>query len=129
VRVNSLADTAAFLNLLWHQTGGPQAEGNNLATFSIRGYAIVEHRVSLFTDARAERAPPAQGTAMPDSVVEKKATEQQPYLAYMLRLWQVQDGAKSVWRVSLESPHTGERLVFATMDLMVAFLREKTSAG
>ena len=36
-------------------------------------------------------------------------TEQRDYLAYMLRLWQVNDDGKPVWRASVESPHTGER--------------------
>ena len=50
------------------------------------------------------------------------------YLSYMLRLWQAgsRDG-KSVWRASLEDPHTGERLAFGEIEALVAFLAEKTS--
>ena len=51
------------------------------------------------------------------------------YLSYMLRLWQAgsRDG-KSVWRASLENPHTGERQAFGDMEALVAFLVEKTSS-
>jgi len=53
-------------------------------------------------------------------------TEQVGYLAYMLRLWRVNDGGNSVWRASVESPHTGERHGFANLELLFAFLEEKT---
>ena len=51
------------------------------------------------------------------------------YLSYMLRLWQAgsRDG-KSVWRASLENPHTGERQAFGDVEALVAFLAEKTSS-
>ena len=51
------------------------------------------------------------------------------YLSYMLRLWQAgsRDG-KSVWRASLENPHTGERLAFGGVEALVAFLAEKTNS-
>jgi hypothetical protein len=53
-------------------------------------------------------------------------TEQPGYLAYLLRLWRVNDDGKPVWRASLESPHTGERRGFANLELLFAFLEEKT---
>jgi hypothetical protein len=53
--------------------------------------------------------------------------EQPGYLAYLLRLWQVNDEGKPVWRASLESPHTGERHGFANLELLFAFLEEKTA--
>jgi hypothetical protein len=52
--------------------------------------------------------------------------EQRPYLAYMLRLWQTGIGEGSVWRASLESPHTGERQGFASLEMLFAFLEERT---
>jgi hypothetical protein len=52
--------------------------------------------------------------------------EQPVYLAYMLRLWQVNDGGNSVWRASVESPHTGERYGFVNLEMLFAFLEEKT---
>jgi hypothetical protein len=53
-------------------------------------------------------------------------TESRRYLAYMLRLWQIGDEGKPTWRASLESPHTGERLGFASLDALVKFLEEQT---
>ena len=53
-------------------------------------------------------------------------TERPGYLAYMLRLWQVNDDGKPVWRASVESPHNGERRGFANLELLFAFLEEKT---
>jgi hypothetical protein len=53
-------------------------------------------------------------------------SEQPGYLAYLLRLWQVNDDGKPVWRASLESPHTGERVGFGSLELLFAFLEEKT---
>ena len=50
-------------------------------------------------------------------------TEQQHYLAYMLRLWQVSNNGEPIWRASLESPHTGERKGFASLDDLFDFLR------
>lgn len=49
---------------------------------------------------------------------------QRPYLAYLLRLWQIQDKSKIGWRASLENVHTGEKLAFAHLDELVAYLRE-----
>jgi len=53
-------------------------------------------------------------------------TERPGYLAYLLRLWRVNDDGKPVWRASLENPHTGERHGFANLELLFAFLEEKT---
>jgi hypothetical protein len=53
-------------------------------------------------------------------------TEQQHYLAYMLRLWQVSSDGEPIWRTTLESPHTGERHGFANLELLFAFLEEQT---
>jgi hypothetical protein len=60
---------------------------------------------------------------------------QQDYLAYMLRVWKARTDGGTVWRASLESPHTGERQAFADLaerqafaDLaaLFAFLEERT---
>jgi len=48
------------------------------------------------------------------------------YLAYLLRLWQVRDKGQTDWRVSVENAHTGERLGFAHIEDLIAFLRERT---
>jgi hypothetical protein len=54
-------------------------------------------------------------------------TEQPGYLAYLLRLWQVNTDEGPVWRASLENPHTGERHGFANLERLFAFLEEKTA--
>jgi hypothetical protein len=64
----------------------------------------------------------------------KEPREQRGYLSYLLRLWQVdfaQEGDRSdseVWRGSLESPLSGERQGFASLDELVEFLRRQTGA-
>ncbi len=57
------------------------------------------------------------------------STPSRHYLAYMLRLWQVGGEGQATWRASLESPHTGERHGFASLEALVAFLEEQTQAG
>jgi hypothetical protein len=58
--------------------------------------------------------------------MENPVTERQrPYLAYLLRLWQIQDKGEIGWRASLENAHTGEKLAFAHLDELVTFLRER----
>jgi hypothetical protein len=63
--------------------------------------------------------------------------EGQPdYLSYLLRLWRVHeqgplDGdqvktSASDWRASLQRPGSGERLSFATLDELFAYLRRQT---
>jgi len=49
------------------------------------------------------------------------------YLAFLLRLWQVRSEAGPTWRASLESARGGERLGFAGLDELLAFLRRRTA--
>jgi hypothetical protein len=56
------------------------------------------------------------------------------YHAYLLRLWQVEaapsgSGGEPVWRASLEHPHTGERVGFAGLDDLIAYLRHQMDAS
>jgi hypothetical protein len=55
------------------------------------------------------------------------SSESEGYLAYMLRLWQAAGNDETAWRASLESPHTGERQGFSNLELLFAFLEEKTA--
>ena len=48
------------------------------------------------------------------------------YLSYMLWLWQEGGSGSPVWRVSLESPLTGERTGFAGLVNLILFLEEQT---
>jgi len=51
------------------------------------------------------------------------------YHAYLLRLWRAQYKGQWLWRASLESPHTGEHQLFANLEQLFDFLREKTNLG
>ena len=44
----------------------------------------------------------------------------------MLRLWQTSDDGEQVWRASLESPGTGERQGFASVEDLIGFLQDQT---
>lgn len=56
------------------------------------------------------------------------------YLSYLLRLWRVENhgeapGAdKAIWRASLESAHTGEKRIFASLDDLFEFLQKQTQS-
>jgi len=54
------------------------------------------------------------------------SAERHRYIAYLLRLWQVRTGSELVWRASLESPYTSERIGFADLEALFAFLRQRT---
>lgn len=49
------------------------------------------------------------------------------YFSYLLRLWETENEAQSVWRVSLELPATGERRGFASLDELFAYLMRETN--
>ncbi len=56
----------------------------------------------------------------------KGTPERRDYFSYLLRLWRV-GTEKAVWRASLESPLTGERIGFASLDALFAFLLQQTN--
>lgn len=65
-------------------------------------------------------------------------TKQHPdYLAYLLRLWQVNGGngpsdsgnPKPVWRASLEDPSTRERIGFAGLEELFDFLKAQVTVA
>jgi hypothetical protein len=47
------------------------------------------------------------------------------YVSYLLRVWRDSD-TESIWRVSLECAHTGERWGFAGLNELLTFLRAQT---
>jgi hypothetical protein len=51
--------------------------------------------------------------------------ESNRYQAYLLRMWRAQSHGQWQWRASLESPHTGERQTFASLEQLFAFLKER----
>ena len=50
---------------------------------------------------------------------------ERPYLAYLLRLWQVRDKGQVGWRASTENVHTGERRGFAGLAELFTFLEDE----
>ena len=55
-------------------------------------------------------------------------TEPRRYRAYLLRLWQAEgDDGHPVWRAALEDARTGERLGFADLTRLCAFLEAITA--
>ena len=48
------------------------------------------------------------------------------YLSYLLRVWRSEPGRAGGWRASLENPHTGERVGFASLEQLFAFVMEQT---
>jgi hypothetical protein len=48
------------------------------------------------------------------------------YYSYLLRLWREKGSASIQWRASLQDPHSRERIGFAHLDELVAFLRGQT---
>lgn len=55
--------------------------------------------------------------------------QQKRYLSYLLRLWQTSDDGEQVLRASLESPGTGERLGFASLEAVFEFLEAQMGRG
>ncbi len=49
------------------------------------------------------------------------------YLSYLLRLWRT-EGEHPAWRASLESPRTGERRNFSSIEALYAYLEGEMSA-
>ena len=50
--------------------------------------------------------------------------ERHDYRSYLLRLWRV-GTEEAVWRASLDSPHTGEHIGFASLEDLFAFLEKE----
>jgi len=54
--------------------------------------------------------------------------DRQKYLSYLLRLWEVSaaPGEDAIWRASVECVQGGERMSFASLDDLLAYLRDQT---
>jgi hypothetical protein len=63
--------------------------------------------------------------------VPRETWKQKDYVSYMLRMWrdrsdEAPSPSKEVpWRASLQSPHTGEIVGFASLDDLVNYLRAR----
>ena len=51
--------------------------------------------------------------------------EHPEYLAYLLRMWRVQEPGGVTWRASLERPSNGQRLAFTGLEQVFDFLRRQ----
>jgi hypothetical protein len=47
-----------------------------------------------------------------------------PYVAYMLRIWRVEEPTGVTLRASLEHAHSGERQSFSDLEALCTYLRE-----
>jgi hypothetical protein len=56
----------------------------------------------------------------------KGSQEQRDYLSYLMRLWREGGGEAAVWRASLKSSHTGEKVGFGSLEELCEFLRRQT---
>jgi hypothetical protein len=51
--------------------------------------------------------------------------EARGYVAYLLRLWRETSGGSTRWRASLQDPHSGEMVGFASLTELFGYLRRK----
>ena len=58
----------------------------------------------------------------PPSTADLKGSHR---LFYILRLWQAEGQQGSDWRASLESPVTGQRIGFASLELLFGYLIDR----
>ena len=48
------------------------------------------------------------------------------YIAYMLRLWRINNTGLLVWQASLEDPHSGKQIGFADFESLFSYLKDQT---
>ena len=48
-------------------------------------------------------------------------------MAFLVRLWRVDEQRHPTWRASIQDPYTGERRGFADLKGLIAFLEEQTN--
>ncbi len=49
------------------------------------------------------------------------------YYSYLLRIWQVPTSEEHTWRIQLENVQTGEKCGFASLEELLAYLRQVTT--
>ncbi len=52
-----------------------------------------------------------------------------PYFSYLLRLWLAGDDDLPEWRLVLTDPQTDQTVGFASLETLMAFLRERMEAA
>ena len=88
---------------------------------------------------RVIRVPPIQSCQVAGRIIrpsgnsgEIMSRKQPDYLSYLLRLWQTEGKEEITWRASLERADTRERVGFACLEELCAFLQKQsgtTKAG
>lgn len=58
-----------------------------------------------------------------------KTEGKQQYFSFMLRMWRENGEGEAAWRASLESPHTGESMGFASLEELFTFLRQQAGVA
>lgn len=58
-----------------------------------------------------------------------KSERKQQHFSFMLRLWRANGEGEAAWRASLENPHTGERVGFASLGELFTFLRQQAGVA
>jgi len=61
-----------------------------------------------------------------DQEISGPGRARQPYLVYLLRLWQVETEQGPVWRASLQNADGAERQAFGDLARLSAFLAART---
>ena len=49
------------------------------------------------------------------------------YYSYLLRMWQVPTNEQHTWRIQLENVQSGEKHGFASLEELLAYLRQVTT--
>jgi hypothetical protein len=80
-----------------------------------------------FVGWRAEFLSSLVGLVGRPTTTRRGMNKQRRYLSYMLRLWETSNGEREIWRASLESPGSGQRRGFATLQSLIDFLEAQTS--
>lgn len=52
--------------------------------------------------------------------------EGRAYVAWVLRIWQVESATGVIWRASLQNARTGERAAFGSVDALCGYLTRRT---
>ncbi len=65
---------------------------------------------------------------MNDPITSSRQERRKHYHPYLLRLWRTGQAEHGCWHASLENSHTGERIGFAGLEELFAFLMERVDA-
>jgi hypothetical protein len=101
------------------RTGERQAFADLAEMFAFLDEKTVNWLQPAGEGAQESRAEPASGLVPP------AGNPHSYYLSYLLRLLCTESEGSQVWRVSLQSPHTTDRMNFADLEALIRYLEEK----